>query len=312
MSVLIGHASIAETGGVYGQPGDQTGREVCTRSWWAAGWDYMAIHPDPEVRERHARAVEAACANDCVGYSWDSRNTLYQQASAVGMDISKIRTRCNCDCSSLQNCAAVASGAPGVSYGDNGWVTTNMLGYLRAAGYAIITDRDKLRSDAWCVRGAIYVSSGHTICALGDGSRAGETLRAAGIPEEVIIEDGGVPDIDVGDKPEEPESSTGPGGPEPGVPDQGTITMPALLPGWCYVALPTLQIGDGGENSPLEEAVRAAQLLLKGRGFPVGWMGADGDFGRKTESAVGQYQLDRALERDGIIGPETWRKLICE
>lgn len=293
MSVLIGHASIAETGGVYGSPGDQTGREVCTRSWWANGWDYMALHPDPEVRERHARAVEAACANDCVGYSWDSRNTLYQQARAVGMDISRITTRCNCDCSSLQNCAAVASGAPGVTYGDNGWVTTNMIDYLRAAGYSIITDRDKLQSDAWCVRGAIYVSSGHTVCALGNGGRAGETLRAAGLTEQpavVVI----------------PEPVSGPDTPAE------TVTLPALPAGWHYVPLPTLEIGDGGQESDLEEAVRAAQILLKGRGFSVGWMGADGEFGTKTERAVGQYQADRALERDGIIGPETWRKLICE
>ena len=307
MSVLIGHASIAETGGVYGKPGDQTSREVCTRTWWANGWDYMALHPDPEVRERHARAVEAACANDCVGYSWDSRNTLYQQARAVGMDISRITTRCNCDCSSLQNCAAVASGAPGVTYGDNGWVTTNMIDYLRAAGYAIITDRDKLQSDAWCVRGAIYVSEGHTICALGDGSRAGETLRAAGLTEEPA---GDVTDTNVGDNAPAvvviPDPVTGPDTPAE------TVTLPALPAGWHYVPLPTLEIGDGGPESNLEESVRAAQILLKGRGFSVGWYGADGDFGDKTQSAVGKYQRDRGIETDGIVGPQTWRKLICE
>lgn len=96
------------------------------------------------------------------------------------------------------------------------------------------------------------------------------------------------------------------------VPDVSTVDtsesvqLPALPDGWCWVALPVLQIGDESE------AVRAAQYLLQGRGFPVGWMGTDGDFGRKTESAVGRYQADRQLERDGIIGPETWRKLICE
>lgn len=145
--------------------------------------------------------------------------------------------------------------------------------------------------------------------------RNGLTIRGYGLPdyaaaaaaEQVIIEDG-----PAAAAPEEPAGADAPGGPEPGVPDQGTVTLPALPEGWSYVALPTLQIGDGGEGSPLEEAVRAAQLLLKGRGFPVGWMGADGDFGRKTESAVGQYQRDRIIERDGIIGPETWRKLICE
>lgn len=287
MSVLIGHASIAETGGVYGKPGDQTGREVCTRSWWANGWDYMAIHPDPQVRERHARAVEAACANDCVGYSWDSRNSLYQQARAVGMDISKIHTRCNCDCSSLQNCAAVASGAPGVTYGDNGWVTTNMLGYLRAAGYAIITDRDKLQSDAWCVRGAIYVSAGHTVCALGDGSRAGETLRAAGLTEGPVDD---VTDTNVGDN-----------APTVVVPSMDT---PAQVRTTCTVTLPVLRSGAEGVD------VIALQLLLIGRGYDCGPDGADGDFGPATYGAVTRFQRERGLEVDGVIGPETWRALI--
>lgn len=130
---------------------------------------------------------------------------------------------------------------------------------------------------------------------------------AAAEAEQVIIEDG-----PAAAAPEEPAGADAPGGPEPGVPDQGTVTLPAPPEGWSYVPLPTLQIGDGGDGSPLEEAVRAAQLLLKGRGFDVGFWGCDGDFGRKTESALGKYQRDRALERDGIIGPETWRKLICE
>lgn len=91
-----------------------------------------------------------------------------------------------------------------------------------------------------------------------------------------------------------------------------TVSMPALPAGWHYVPLPDLQIGDGGEDSPLEEAVRALQYLLKGRGFDVGFWGCDGDFGRKTESALGKYQRDRGIECDGIAGPETWGKLICE
>ena len=152
--------------------------------------------------------------------------------------------------------------------------------------------------------------------------RNGLNIRGYGLPdyaaaaaaEQVIIEDGPAADEDT-NVPTTPEESVGadaPDGPEPGVPDPGTVTLPAPPEGWSYVPLPTLQIGDGGEGSPLEEAVRAAQLLLKGRGFSVGWYGCDGDFGRTTERAVGKYQLDRALERDGIIGPETWRKLICE
>ena len=68
--------------------------------------------------------------------------------------------------------------------------------------------------------------------------------------------------------------------------------------------LPMLRQGDKGE------AVRAAQILLIGRGFRCGPWGADGDFGSATYGAVYQFQKTRALEVDGIIGPETWAKLL--
>ena len=76
------------------------------------------------------------------------------------------------------------------------------------------------------------------------------------------------------------------------------------------MALPILQIGDGGKESKLEETVRAAQLLLKGRGFDLGWMGADGDYGVRTEAAVRRFQMSRGIEADGVIGPVTWTELI--
>ena len=62
MSVRIGHASISENGTVNGAKGDQTGREVCIRTFYSRPWDYVAIHPDATVREKHAKAIEAACA----------------------------------------------------------------------------------------------------------------------------------------------------------------------------------------------------------------------------------------------------------
>ena len=180
MSIMIGHASISEKGTTEGAKGDSTGKEVCTRSWYSKPWGYMAIHPDPDVRERHARAIEQACSNNYIGYGQPDRNTLNTQAKAVGYDLSKIKTKCNCDCSSLQNVAAVASGAPGVSYGSNGWTTSSMLAALKAAGYKIITDSAYLTSSAYCVRGAIYVKAGsHTVCGLSNGSKASKTLAKA-------------------------------------------------------------------------------------------------------------------------------------
>lgn len=181
MSVLIGHASISEKGTINGNKGDSTKKEVCTRTWYSKPWDFMAIHPDANVREKHADAVEKACANNNVGYGQGDRNTLNTLAKAVGYDLSKVG-KCNCDCSSLQNVAAMASGASGVTYGSNGWVTSNMRAKLKAAGYIIITDATYLTSAAYCVRGAIYVKAGsHTVCGLTNGSKAEKTLTKAGI-----------------------------------------------------------------------------------------------------------------------------------
>lgn len=190
MSVLIGHASISEKGTINGAKGDSTKKEVCTRTWYSKPWDFMAIHPDAAVREKHAKAIEAACANDNIGYGQSDRNTLNTLAKAVGYDLSKVG-KCNCDCSSLQNVAAVASGASGVSYGSNGWVTSNMKEKLKTAGYIIITESKYLTSEAYCVRGAIYVkASSHTVCGLTNGSKANDTLVKAGIAKSSTTSSG--------------------------------------------------------------------------------------------------------------------------
>lgn len=179
-TIRMGHASISENGTIKGEEGDSTKKEVCVRSWYSKPWDFMAIHPDAAVREKHAQAVEAACANDNVGYSQYGRNSLYKLAKAVNFDISKVGP-CNCDCSSLQNVAAVASGA-NVTYGSNGWVTSIMKNKLKAAGYKLVTASAYLKSADYCVRGAIYVKSdAHTVCGLDDGPKAKETLEKAGV-----------------------------------------------------------------------------------------------------------------------------------
>ena len=185
MSVKIGHASISELGTVNGKKGDQTGKEVCIRTWYSKPWAYMAIHPDAAVREKHAQAVEAACANDNIGYGQGDRNTLNALSKEVCYDLSKVG-KCNCDCSSLQNVAAVASGAPGATYGSNGWTTATMKTALQKLGYKIITDRTYLINSAYCVRGAIYVKpSSHTVCGLDNGASYKKTLEKAGITVKV-------------------------------------------------------------------------------------------------------------------------------
>lgn len=86
-----------------------------------------------------------------------------------------------------------------------------------------------------------------------------------------------------------------------------TETVPPTTvanPKEIVVKLPILREGEKGE------AVRAAQLLLIGRGFRCGYYGPDADFGPATGVAVRRFQTSRDLLQDGIIGENTWTRLL--
>lgn len=68
--------------------------------------------------------------------------------------------------------------------------------------------------------------------------------------------------------------------------------------------LPLLRFGDKGE------CVRSAQLLLIGRGYSCGRCGADGEIGQDTYNAIIAFQRASGLQQDGIIGAQTWARLI--
>lgn len=56
--------------------------------------------------------------------------------------------------------------------------------------------------------------------------------------------------------------------------------------------------------------VAALQVLLKAKGYNIGASGVDGDFGSATFEAVKEFQRNSHIEIDGIVGKDTWSKLI--
>lgn len=94
--------------------------------------------------------------------------------------------------------------------------------------------------------------------------------------------------------------------PAPERPRPAAAEAPAPAPaGPVSLRLPVLGPGSRGE------AVRAAQLLLIGRGCRCGGYGADGDFGPATRQAVYNFQAQAGtLSVDGIIGRNTWSALL--
>lgn len=69
------------------------------------------------------------------------------------------------------------------------------------------------------------------------------------------------------------------------------------------VKRPTLRRGSSGTD------VTYLQERLTAQGYNVGEI--DGDFGRKTEKAVMEYQADYGLMVDGIVGPRTWASVVA-
>lgn len=75
----------------------------------------------------------------------------------------------------------------------------------------------------------------------------------------------------------------------------------------CMIELPVLKKGDKNET------VKSLQILLNGKqyfdkdGIPLS---VDGSFGGKTEYAVKQFQTKNGLTSDGVVGKNTWNKLM--
>ena len=94
--------------------------------------------------------------------------------------------------------------------------------------------------------------------------------------------------------------------PEPSPAKTRDAPEPSLsaAPAAVSLSLPVLRRGDRGE------CVRAAQLLLIGRGWRCGPEGADGDFGPGTYGGLLRFQRGRQLRADGVLGPQSWRALL--
>lgn len=76
--------------------------------------------------------------------------------------------------------------------------------------------------------------------------------------------------------------------------------------GGFTAVFPQLSRGDKGDK------VRVLQELLRGKGYDLGTYGADGDFGTMTHRRVVAFQVANGLAADGIVGKNTWRKLLRE
>ena len=185
MAVKIGSARIDEDGNAHGgKAGDQTGREVSVQNWYlhSKGWRVFRAK-DPAEAEKIARCMEAACANNHIGYDQWERNTLYKAAEPLGFDVSRVTTDCETDCSALVRVCCAYAGIKGLP---SDFRTGNMPANLAKTGRFVELTGDKYQAKStYLRRGDILVTktNGHTVVVLSDGPKAEKNVPA-GTPAE--------------------------------------------------------------------------------------------------------------------------------
>ena len=186
MAVKIGHASGSENGTIRGKAGDQTGREVCTRSWYkhSKGWVTLEFI-DPVMGEYAAEAMEKACANPDIGYNQYENGTLWNDVKASLWDPSKTTKKVNTDCARLiRVCVQYAVAKMGLDIIIPDFYTATEAAVLMKTGLFIKHTEAKYNTqDAYLRRSMIQVTKtkGHTLMILSNGSKA----DAAPAPEKV-------------------------------------------------------------------------------------------------------------------------------
>lgn len=159
MVVRIGHARIDERGKASGGAlGDNNGKEVMISDWYNKPWIAVFRAKNSSVAEKIAKTMEAACANNNIGYDQSNRTSLYQLAKANGWNVASVGL-CETDCSAL---VSVCVNAAGITVSKDMY-TGNEKAVLNATGkFTCYTSKDYCQTSSKLQRGDILLGNGHT------------------------------------------------------------------------------------------------------------------------------------------------------
>lgn len=289
MSVKIGHASIDERGKARGgAAGDQTGREVCTRNWYNKPWIAVIRPKSSTAAEKIAKAMEAACANDNIGYDQNERTTLYIKAKANNWNIAGIKSKCETDCSAL---VAVCVNAAGISVSKDIYTGNEKSALVATGKFTAHTESKYLTTDQYLKRGDILLASGHTAIVLSNGTKA----AAGNASANASTADNYKEIIRTLQKALNSEYKAG-------------LAVDGIPGSKTFEATPTL---NKKTRAKKPKTVKALQSLLSYYGYKCD---VDGDFYTATEKMVKSFQREIVGQKkpDGEVTAknDTWKKLL--
>ena len=153
-----------------GQAGDQTGKEWEIRSWYkySYNWNCVLRYPDIAVGKKIAELAKEAANNNNIGYNQGNRTSFWFALEKAGYYPSKIKTKCDADCSSGVSAIVKAVGyllnIPKLKELSITNYTGSMKPNFKAVGFEVLTDSKYLDSDAYLMPGDILLNVTHHTC----------------------------------------------------------------------------------------------------------------------------------------------------
>lgn len=298
MAVYIAHASIDENGKIAGgKAGDQTGKEVCIRTWYNKNWQYVLRINNEKVRKQFANNMIDVAKNNNIGYDQNQRNTLLTQAKNVNFDFTAISNSCECDCSSLVTICVLGAiykvlgveayqKAHDILITNGNCATTrnlrSKLGHITAFSVNTYNSSLHTSSSNSAVFGDIYLREGsHVVACVMDGVKQSIETATTSKKNDKVLE----------------------------------WQRAAIADGFSFPKYGA----DGEWGSECETVAKKAivkkrdtwkynnltRIVQKALGVY-----ADGKCGINTQNAIIKFQREKGLTQDGCVGLNTWKKIL--
>lgn len=174
MAIKCAWASQSEHGTANGKAGDQTKKEVKIGKWYQFGQNVIIRPKTQTMANKIASNAKAIAENNNIGYSQQGaahRLSMYKAWEKIGITKTPahIKTKCNCDCSSMVAACCISAGA---KISPDCW-TGNLRSACQKTGkFNILLDSKYLKSDDYLKKGDIILNEkSHVIVALENGSK---------------------------------------------------------------------------------------------------------------------------------------------
>ena len=307
MAITLGHASQDENGNFTGgKAGDQTSKEVCTRSYYMHPKGWYALRPKSVVHANAiAKAMKQAASNSNIGYDQGERTDIMTSLKKYG-SLEKIAKPTECDCSSLvRACIYQATGVDVGNFNTGNEATVLVNSGLFASKIGVTSSTTLYNGDVLVTK-----TKAHTVVVVSGNARSTsssssstsnkiDTVKEVQTWANTNYKSGLTVDGGFGDKTKkalvkilqtELNQTYG-----------AELVVDGDFGDKTKAACPTFKSGTKND------VVGVVQAMLICKGYKDVYL--DKDFGAGTKSAVMSFQKDNKLSVDGIVGKNTFAKL---